>query len=89
MLRLPSVTTNGLIPSHAMKTPLNSPTRAPNPRPTTSPAATTIQSDAPPSARPVITRALATLMTETAVPSDRSKPRVRMTTICADANSSR
>ena len=76
---------NGLISSPATKAPLNKPTSAPNPRPAASPAATTIASDAPALANPVMASALATLTAETVAPSERSKPRVRMTIICADA----
>ena len=47
------------------------------------------QAGAPAAARPVVASAVATLITETAMPSDKSNPPVRITTICAEANSSR
>ena len=83
------VTMNGLIPSLETQTPLQIPTRAPKPRPTARPRATTAGSETPALAKLVIASALATLTAETVVPSERSKPRVRMTIICPEANSKR
>ena len=89
MFRLPSVTTNGLMPTQETKKPLKIPTSSPTPSPTASPATRMSQAGAPAAASAVVASAVATLMTDTAMPSDRSNPPVRITTIWAEANSSR
>ena len=87
MFRLASVAMNGLTPITATSSPLNSPTASPIPSPAAMPSASTHPAGSSP--KPVSTSALATLTADTVVPSERSKPRVRITSVCATVSTNR
>jgi hypothetical protein len=81
MLAMPNVVTSGFSPMPPISAPFARPITRPTPRPAAMPRA----------AEPLATMAMAdrTLTSDTAKPSDRSNPRVRMTRHCASAKTDR